>query len=390
MNKIAVTFAIGLALAWSCTSDPTRSPSPPSASLQEVMPAASGGPVILSADGQTAAYTRIQGVLKSAPETPDCSHPAFGPHITQAVDRALRKYVFVFNIHVTPDNDRCSAFDRQRLEIKTQGNSSTPDYLKGFLGDTVTFRWKFRLPEGFQPSTSFTHIHQLKAYDGDAGAPIITLTPRKGNPNSLQLIHVDSRGVTRHLASTPLDSFVGVWVEAYERVTYGATGRYSIVINRLSDGATLFAYSTAPLDLWREGTTVVRPKWGLYRSLNHPEHLRDEHVLFDRFCLAKGADDCVSEEVLPDFSLKATPRSPAVAPGDVASYHVAVTPLRGFADAVSVSVMGLPEGASVTFAPASLTVSTSTSTPPGVYPLVVSGISGVLSHVSVVPLSVRR
>ena len=43
------------------------------------------------------------------------------------------------------------------------------------------------------------------------------------------------------------------------------------MINRLSDGAQLFSYSNNDLDLWRNGTTVVRPKWGIYRSLNHPE-----------------------------------------------------------------------------------------------------------------------
>ena len=384
-------IGVALVLFWSCRSDATTTASPGSPLLDYMADAAAvSGHVILSADGQTAAYTRIQSVLRSAPETPDCSHPDFGPHITQTVDRELWKYVFDFNIHVTPDNDRCSAFDRQRLEIKTQGNSSTPDYLKGFLGDTVTFRWMFKLPEGFQPSTSYTHIHQLKAYDGDAGAPIITLTPRKGNPNTLQLILVDSRGVTTHLASTPLNSFVGVWVEAYERVTYSPAGQYSVVINRLSDGAPVLSYSNANLDLWREGTTVVRPKWGIYRSLNHPEQLRDEQVLFDRFCLAKGTDDCMSAATLPDFSLKATPRSPAVAPGGSASYDVALGLLRGFAGDVGLSVAGLPAGATAAFSGSSaVTVSTSTTTPPGTYTLVVSGVSGVLSHVSVVPLTVR-
>src|SRR5579884_2037273 len=173
--------------------------------------------VILTADGETAAYTRIDGVLHSSPETPDCSHPSFGPHITQTVDDDpnFNKYVFVFNIHVAPDNDRCQAFDRQRLEIKTEGNSSTPNYLKGFLGDSVTFRWDFKLPAGFQPSTAFTHIHQIKAFDGDASAPIMTLTPRKANPNRLELINVNSQGVTTKLATTPLAPLIGQWVEAY-------------------------------------------------------------------------------------------------------------------------------------------------------------------------------
>src|SRR5882724_2140985 len=79
--------------------------------------------VFLTADGQTDAYTLVNNALGAGPETPDCSHPSFGEHITQATDSTLGKPVFVFNIHVTPDNDRCTNFDRQRLEIKTDGGS---------------------------------------------------------------------------------------------------------------------------------------------------------------------------------------------------------------------------------------------------------------------------
>lgn len=344
---------------------------------------------ILTADGQVDAYTRIKSVLGASPETPDCSHPAFGPHITQAVDDDLKKYVFVFNIHVTPDNDRCVNFDRQRLEIKTDGSS--PDYVKGFLNDTVTFRWKFKLPAGFQPSTSFTHIHQIKAYDGDAGAPIITLTPRKGSPNTLQLIHIDSTGKTTYLASTELDPFVGTWVEAYEKITYSSHGEYSIVINRLSDGAQLFSYSNDDLDLWRTGTTIVRPKWGIYRSLNHPSQLRDEQVRYDRFCLAKGTDDCPSDSTLPDLDVFARALSERAVVGGDMRYGVLVTPDRGFRGNVNLYVSGLPTGATATFTPSTiqggagfsiLTVSTSSTTAPGTYPLIINGVSGVLSHVA--------
>jgi hypothetical protein len=191
---------------------------------------------------------------------------------------------------VTPDNDRCTGFDRQRLEIKTDGHS--PAYVKGFLGDRVTFRWLFKLPAGFQPSTNFTHIHQIKAFDGDAGSPIITLTPRKGNPDRLEIIHVNSLGVTTKVASARLEPFIGQWVEAYEKITYGHHGTYSIVLRALRDGAPLLEYASDDLDLWRTGTTMVRPKWGIYRSLKAPADLRDERVSFDRFCLAKGSDDC--------------------------------------------------------------------------------------------------
>jgi hypothetical protein len=248
----------------------------------------------LIADGTTDTYTLIQSVLGNGTiEPPDCSHPDFGPHITQAFDADLGKSVFVFNIHVTPDNDRCVNFDRQRNEIKTFGPS--PDYLKGFLGDNVTYRWKFKLDGGFQPSPSFTHIHQIKAGDGDDGAPIMTITPRHGSTDMLQIIHIDSAGHSSTVASTPLAPFLGVWVDAYEQITYDTNGSYSLTLTRLDTGDTLLAYSNPDIDMWRNGTTFCRPKWGIYRSLNNSSFLRDEQVLFDRFCLAKGSDDCPSD-----------------------------------------------------------------------------------------------
>jgi hypothetical protein len=247
--------------------------------------------VHLSADGITDTYTLINQTLGgTAEEVPDCSHPEFGPHINQAYDNDLGKSVFVFSIHVTPDNDRCVAFDRQRNEIKTYGPS--PDYLKGFYGDTVTFRWRFRLDDGFQPSPNFTHIHQIKAGDGDAANPIITLTPRAGAPDHLQLIHVDSANHSTTLATTNLAPFKGAWVEAYEVISYAFDGSYAITLTNLGDGTVLFSYGAGTIDMWRNQTTFVRPKWGIYRSLNSPQYLRDEDVRFDNFCLAKGTDDC--------------------------------------------------------------------------------------------------
>jgi regulation of enolase protein 1 (concanavalin A-like superfamily) len=252
----------------------------------------------LTADGQTDTYTLIQNVLGASPEVPDCSHPDFGPHITQASDAALGKPVFLFHIHVTPDNDRCTNFDRQRNEIKT--DSGSPSSLKGFLNDTVNYRWKFKLDSGFQPSPNFTHIHQIKAGDGDAGAPIITLTPRSGSPDILEIIHsTGTGGITETLTSTALAPFKGVWVEANETVKYSHTGTYSIQLRRVSDGALLLSYSNGNIDLWRDmGTTFARPKWGIYRSLNSTSFLRDEIVRFNNFCIAKAAN-CPADRLPP-------------------------------------------------------------------------------------------
>lgn len=62
------------------------------------------GQSILAADGKTGAYELVKSAPGASPETPDCSHPVFGPHITQ------------------------------RLEIKT--GLGSPASLKAFLNDS--------------------------------------------------------------------------------------------------------------------------------------------------------------------------------------------------------------------------------------------------------------
>lgn len=82
----------------------------------------------------------------------------------------------------------------------------------------------------------------------------------------------------------------------------------------------------------------------------------------------------------PDFSVTASPASQSVVQGGSTSYTVTVTPSGGFTGVVSLSVSGLPSGASGTFNPASLSsgnstlsVATAASTPAGTYPLTITG-----------------
>jgi hypothetical protein len=91
-----------------------------------------------------------------------------------------------------------------------------------------------------------------------------------------------------------LKLFLGVWVHVTEQLTYSSNGKYSVILKRLSDSQTVLSYSSQNIDLWREKTTFVRPKWGIYRSLKGDAKngsLRNEIVLYDQFCLAKGKVD---------------------------------------------------------------------------------------------------
>lgn len=240
--------------------------------------------VTLDADGEGDTYELINSVLApgyNVVEVPDCAHPDFGRHIDEVMDNDLGIYVFRFHIHVTPDNDRCKTFDRQRNEIKSYDKS--PANLKAIEGETVEYKWKFKLDSGFQPSTSFTHLHQLKAVGGsEESMPLITFTARKGSPNKMQLRYAKNTSqITRK--SVDLEPFLGEWVEVYEKVLYGEEGTYEMTITRLRDQEIIMEYSNANIRMWKTGASFIRPKWGIYRSLNVPLDLRDEEVLFANF-----------------------------------------------------------------------------------------------------------
>jgi len=242
--------------------------------------------VLLDANGAGNTYEQINSVL--APgyiviEAPDCSHTEFGRHIDELFDTDLNTNVFRFFIHTTPDNDRCINVDRQRNEIKTYEKS--PDNLKGTSGEIVVYKWKFKLPEGFQSSSSFTHIHQLKSVGGALESmPMYTLTTRKGSKDKLELRYAETNSQIT-LKDTDLTPFKGTWVEVTETITYGLEGTYAIEIKKVSDGTTMFNYSNNAIVNWRVGADFVRPKWGIYRGLKSSADLRDETLLFANFSI---------------------------------------------------------------------------------------------------------
>jgi polygalacturonase len=98
----------------------------------------------------------------------------------------------------------------------------------------------------------------------------------------------------------------------------------------------------------------------------------------------------------PDFSISASPSSQTVTAGAGTSYVTNVGALNGFTGSASLSVSGLPSGASGTFNPTSVTgsgsstlsISTASATPAGTYTLTITGASGSLTHSATVTLVV--
>ncbi len=252
--------------------------------------------VVLSADRSQDTYTLIRSKGFNPDESPDlcAGNHQVGRHISQVYDQTLGKDVFVFTIHAQEDKDRDKSdiTDRQRNEIKTDNKS--PEDMRGSEGERFHLSWKFMLPKGFIPTSSFCHIHQLKGISGsDVSQPVITFTARYNSKgNLLQVIHngADGQGYNNYLAAVPLADFLGEWVQVDEWATFLHAGSYKLVITRIRDGKKLVEIDQAA-DMWRDGAGDIRPKWGIYRSIGANgsllSTLRDEELRFADFGISQ-------------------------------------------------------------------------------------------------------
>ncbi|MCA1815052.1 MAG: PQQ-dependent sugar dehydrogenase [Acidobacteria bacterium] len=99
-----------------------------------------------------------------------------------------------------------------------------------------------------------------------------------------------------------------------------------------------------------------------------------------------------------DFALNFTPSTQVIIPGASATYTVTATPSGGFTGAISLSLAGLPSGATASFNPTSLnvtdasaksstlTVTNGAATPLGSFPLTAAGTSASLTHTAAATL----
>jgi trimeric autotransporter adhesin len=101
----------------------------------------------------------------------------------------------------------------------------------------------------------------------------------------------------------------------------------------------------------------------------------------------------------PDFQVVASGLSPTpVIPGSSATSTISIAPLHGFSGTVALSCTGLPSGVGCSFTPASLaagsgtstlTVTTTSSLQAGSYTVIANGVSGTLSRIAALALTVE-
>lgn len=190
-------------------------------------------------------------------------------HVFESYDAAVGN---VFQIHADAYGEYDGGnLDRQRLELK--GYDSSSNDVKAFQGERVTYHWQFRMLPGLQmsPPGNFFHVFQLKASNGDSGAPVLTFTV---GDDRLMFRHSpigETMDEVQLLASAPWSEVTGQWLDA--TITVGNTddGTLDMVLKRMSDGQTVMSFSGEHFDNWRDGqagkTQINRPKWGIYRKI---------------------------------------------------------------------------------------------------------------------------
>lgn len=98
----------------------------------------------------------------------------------------------------------------------------------------------------------------------------------------------------------------------------------------------------------------------------------------------------------PDFTVSASPPTATITQGSSTVYTVSVESLYGFSDTVTLSLTGLPSGASPTFSPSQVTptatsqlnISTTSSVAVGTYTLTITGTSGTKVRTANVTLEI--
>jgi hypothetical protein len=142
------------------------------------------------------------------------------------------------------------------------------------LGTTWRFTYSMFIPSTLKGTTSFTHIMQLKR-PGEGSAPLMTMDLRRSGSTELIALRAFESGVD--VASTNLAPLRDHWIDTEVEVTAGPSSQGRLHWKLIDGGRTL-------VDAERTGVTIwlgdrLRPKWGIYRSLNDKADLMDTYLL---------------------------------------------------------------------------------------------------------------
>src|ERR1700722_6399832 len=234
-----------------------------------------------------------------------------------------------------------------------------------------------------------------------AGSGVLNLTgPPNSNiapPGDYMLFILNSSGVPSlasmvQITSAPTDvAPVGTITSPASNVTINAGQSVSFAVSGSSSDSMISSYYWTFFDGPPSSSNVQNPGAVTYS-------IAGTHAATLTVTDAQGISDphppAVSVTV-PDFALGVSPTLNSATQGANASYAISVTGQTGFVGNVSLSVSGLPPGATAAFNPATIansgssTLNVSTaSVATGSYSLTVTASAGLLTHTTTVTLAV--
>jgi Polysaccharide lyase len=153
------------------------------------------------------------------------------------------------------DGDRATTnTDRQRAEVKGLGPHQETN-------QTFEYSFDWRTDSNFIGTTSFCHIFQLKATNGDDSPPLVTLSLSTNNTGRLQLWSGTAANSTVARTFSYADN---VWEHA-DIIIHAATDNTGFVEASLNGDPFKGLFN---LPVYRPDATDYRPKWGFYRGIN--------------------------------------------------------------------------------------------------------------------------
>jgi hypothetical protein len=203
------------------------------------------------------------------------------------VDRAHlhpgRKYIYVEDDHYRfdiykDDRDSTGGGDRQRTESK--GMVDDGSVLKMHDNETWTISYEMFMPTTLHGTSKFSHIFQLKT-PATNGGPWVTLDlGRNGSTERLRARAYSTSGAP-DIAATDLAPLRNKWITVEWTFKIGSKGTARFVARNGtgSSAPVVVDHSLSNVNIPAQGD-YVRPKWGIYRSVESASSdIIDTHLL---------------------------------------------------------------------------------------------------------------
>ncbi len=236
-----------------------------------------------------------------------------------------------------------------------------------------------------------------------SGSSVLTLTASSSAIPGLFLFDVVATGTGGNPQATGTASVTGEVLQPFRlqggngaSIGVGATQDLTVAVDRVAGFTEPVAFSVDPATLPAGATTSFTPAVATGSTstlrVTVPSTAPTGRYLTRVIATYGASRDSALHPinitaVLPpaDFSITGTPSTITVVPGATADYALTLTRTAPGIGNIALTASGLPAGAAATFVPSSasgttaqLAVATSASTPPGSYPVTITGTAGAL------------